>query len=148
MNRVWLLVLAFVGIFAAGAVTGGAIAARSIQRVSQERALEQFAQFHFRKLAEHVTLTQDQKERIRPVMMKAGKDVQEHRREISRLLEKMEADVMAELSPEQRSQYEQMRARTKENERAFQRWVREQRALKGLQTPAANPEKDARDRGP
>ena len=130
MNRPGIVILAFVGIFIAGAISGGFVGARMSESWAHRHAVELFAQQQFKRLGDQLSLTPEQRQRIRPIVTKAGKDIQEHRRDISSIAEKMEADVRQELTKEQREQFDRVRSRMRDNERLFQRWVREQRAHK------------------
>lgn len=143
MNRTAVVVLAFVGIFLAGAISGGFVGARVSETLAHRRAGELFAQQQFKRLAEQLSLTPEQRLRIHPIVTKAGKDVQEHRREISLIAEKMEADVRLQLTDQQREQFDRTRSRLHENEKLFQRWIREQRTRRQDAQGPAGPEAPA-----
>lgn len=136
MNRSVLVVLAFVGVFLAGGVSGGLVGARISDNLAHQKAAELFAQQQFRRLGDQLGLTAEQRQRIRPIITKAGQDVQAHRREILSIASKMEADVRQELTEEQRQQFDRVRNRMRDNERLLQRWIREQRARR--QDPTTN----------
>ncbi len=137
MNRTGVVVLVFVGVFLAGAVSGGFVGARLAESWAHRSAAGMFAQKQFWRVADQLSLASDQRERIGVIITKAAEDVQVHRREISSIAEKMEAAVRHELTEEQRSQFDVVRGRMRENERHFQKWVREQRAhrLEGKSPP-------------
>lgn len=140
MNRTGIVVLVFIGVFLAGAISGGFVGARFSEDYMHRRAAELFAQQQFKRLSDHLGLTPEQRQRIQPIVTKAGKEIQEQRREISSIAEKMEAEVRRELTEEQRKQFDVVRSRMRDNERVFQRWVREQRARR--QEQALNPNSD------
>jgi len=140
MKRTGTAILIFVGIFLAGAVSGGFIGVRMSENWAHRHAAELFAQQQFKRLGDQLSLTPEQRQRIRPIVTKAGKDVQEHRREISSIAEKMEADVRQELTEAQREKFDRVRSRMRDNERIFQRWVHEQRARRLESQTAPGPE--------
>lgn len=128
MNRTGIVVLGFVGVFLAGVVSGGFIGARLAETWAHRSAAGMFAHKQFWRIADQLSLAPEQRERIGVVVTKAAEDVQVHRREISSIAEKMESDVRLELTDEQRTQYNVVSSRVRENEKHFQKWVREQRA--------------------
>lgn len=140
MNRKALVTLAFLGVFIAGAITGGLVGVRVAQTFSRNRATEQFVQQQLKRIADHLSLTPEQRQRIRPIVIAAGRDVQEHRREIFAVTEKMETEIRQILTEQQRVEFDRMRSRLRENEKVFQRWIREQRArrLDALTGPSSN----------
>lgn len=141
MNRPLLVVLAFLGVFLAGAVSGGVVGMRIKDRIARRQAAELFAQQQFKRLSDQLGLSDEQRKRIRPIITRAGKEVQERRREILEIVEIMESDLRKELTETQRQQYDRARNRMRDNERVFQRWLREQRARRfdqqQLNEPAA-----------
>lgn len=128
MNKPVLVVLAFLGIFLAGGVSGALLGVRISDDMAHRRAAELFAQQQFKRIGDQLGLSQEQRGRIRPILTNSGKEVQEHRRAILKIVDKMEADVRQELTDEQRAQYDKVRSRLRDNDRLWQRWLREQRA--------------------
>jgi Spy/CpxP family protein refolding chaperone len=127
MNRVLLVWFAFLGVFAAGAVTGGMIAQRMAKTVIQRRASEQFTEQQFKRVSEQLELTEDQRARIRPIITHAAGEIQLRRRENLAILEKMESDIRSQLTDSQLQKFDDLRERQRENERSIQHWLREQR---------------------
>jgi Spy/CpxP family protein refolding chaperone len=127
MNRTLLVWLAFLGVFAAGAVTGGIVAARMAKTVVQRRASEQFTEQQFKRVSDQLELTDEQRARIRPIITKAAGEIQLRRRENLAILEKMESDIRAQLTDAQLVKFDKIRKRQRENERTLQHWWREQR---------------------
>ena len=122
-----LIIIAFIGVFVAGGITGAVAGARWAQREPHIRASEQYVQTHMRRIADQLGLSPEQRKRIRPILTKAAREVQQHRSEVSAILRKVDADVRNELTEEQRGAYDKLRERNRDKERAFSRWVREQR---------------------
>jgi len=127
MNRVLLVWFAFLGVFAAGAVTGGIVTQRIAKTVVQRRASEQFTEQQFKRVSDQLELTEDQRARIRPIITRAAGEIQLRRRENLAILEKMEADIRSQLTDAQLQKFDELRERQRENERSIQHWLREQR---------------------
>lgn len=142
--RTFVICCACLGIFLAGAVTGGLATARFMRPVTQARAAEHFTRQQFRKVAEQLNLTPEQRERIRPIIFSAARQMQERRREVLSILERMEDEIRTQLDPQQRAKYDEIRGQQRENER---RWLREERARRfpmlngnGPSAPTPTPE--------
>lgn len=148
MQNSWKVILAFVGVFIAGAVFGGVFTMRASGRwlhtpkhvSSGGRPLTPLppgGQFRsqvagpnapaqkrgnaitpmlMREFSRRLTLTPEQKEKIQPIVGRAGEDFQRLRHEnladVSRVTERMYADVSAVLSPVQREELQAMRRRS------------------------------------
>jgi sugar (pentulose or hexulose) kinase len=71
-----------------------------------------------RQITTRLNLTADQKEKIRPIVTRAAEDLQRLRREnlqdTTRVMERMYADVSASLTPEQRTELEEMKRKMQE----------------------------------
>jgi isopentenyldiphosphate isomerase len=122
-----LIIVAFIGVFVAGGITGAVAGARWAQREPHIRASEQYVQSHMRRIADQIGLSPEQRKRIRPILTKAAREVQQHRADVAAILRKVDADVRNELTEEQRVAYDKLRERNRDKERAFSHWVREQR---------------------
>jgi hypothetical protein len=131
VKKTLVLILACFGIFIAGAVTGGFVAARNVKTVTHRRAMEQFTQVQLKRLADQLQLTPEQRVRIRGIATRAGRDVQLRRREILDILDRMETEMKGELTPEQLARFEKIRNRVRDDERSFQKILRERRMMRG-----------------
>jgi hypothetical protein len=136
MNRPWKVILAFVGVFIAGAVFGGFFTLRSAARVVEVNRpktgpakapaskpataapaapapAKGIAPQVMRQLTQRLSPTPEQQKAIRPIVSRAAEDLQrmqkEHLADTTRTTERMYADVAALLTPAQRTQLEQMR---------------------------------------
>jgi hypothetical protein len=147
MDKPWKVITAFVGVFIAGAVFGGVFTLRasgkrlaaelpSIPPAGQQpdgvsqRAAQPPGQLVIqprgnpitptlmRQFTRRLNLSAEQKDRIAPVVSRAGEDLlrlrQEHFADTQRVTERMYADVSAALSPEQRVELEAMRRELQE----------------------------------
>ena len=110
MNKSWKVTLVFVGIFCAGAVVGGFVsllAARSF--VQQRGGPTEFAHFHKGRFDSEVfQLSAQQKVRIDAIIDETSEELRKVRRESGRLYQSMETRIAAELTPDQRREFEEM----------------------------------------
>jgi Spy/CpxP family protein refolding chaperone len=138
MDKPWKVVLAFIGVFIAGAVFGGLFTVGTARRAvvannpngpatpstvvtppaTKASQPPQIAPAIIRQITQRLSLTAEQKEKIRPIVTRAGEDLQRLRREnlqdTTRVMERMYADVSATLTPEQRVELEEMRRKMQE----------------------------------
>ena len=151
MDKPWKVIFAFVGVFIAGAIFGGLFTLRAAGRVfsklpppavagpapkAKAPAAPPIGVAMMRQLTQKLKLTPEQKEKIRPIVARAGADLQRLRREnlqdTTRVMERMHEDIAASLTPEQRSELEQMR-------KSMQERVSAQNAKSG-DAPAGEPD--------
>jgi len=177
MDKAWKVVLAFVGIFAAGGVTGGLIALRvASARASTAAAVEttppatpsatanntqtsgvgnvttthpagaeparaaaqapeQLGPQLFRRFTNQLGLTQEQRQKIRPIEVRSIEEINRVRRDsvhsVQLLIDKTEDDIRAVLTSEQAAKFDVMVAaqhdRIEKFAVEFQKRQREQR---------------------
>ena len=143
MNKAWQLVLIFVGIFFAGAVTGGFVAVRYARAMVQKRVAEQFGILQLKQFGDQLQLTREQRDRIKPILFRAGEQLRDLQKDRVAVTEQMEADLKKELTEAQGAKYEELRNEQRnerrERDRRMQRWLKEQR-----NAPAALPEAPAK----
>jgi hypothetical protein len=136
MEKPWKVVLAFIGVFIAGAVFGGvftlrtagkrivdrpgksAPAADAVAQPKQSPPQSGIAPALMRQFTQNIKLTNAQKEKVRPLVNRAAEDLQRLRREnlenTVRVMERMYTDVAAWLTVEQRGQLDAMRTKMQE----------------------------------
>jgi hypothetical protein len=164
MDRPWKVILAFVGVFIAGAVFGGFFTLRSAARVAEATRpkasaakvsagktpapapaaapapAKGIAPQVMRQLTQRLSPTPEQQKAIRPIVSRAAEDLQrmqkEHLADTTRTTERMYADVAALLTPAQRTQLEQMRQEMLERVRKV-REKRDEGAADGAAKTAA-----------
>ena len=121
MERSWKVILAFTGVFLAGAICGGLIPPRALKLfrpAGRPPATEAFWPQMMQRLERRLDLTPEQREKIRPIVRRTQEDVQRLRREnlvgVSRAMERMHADIADVLTPEQRTKSEELRQHLRE----------------------------------
>lgn len=127
MNRRLKVILVFVGVFLAGAISGGAIAMRVLKSDRPDWRRGTRLQLMDR-LVEELKLTEAQREKISPIVVRAQEETQALRREsllaIAVVMDRMHADMGVELTPEQRVKLEEMRKRFRERAERMRREFR------------------------
>jgi hypothetical protein len=149
MGGSWKVILAFVGVFIAGAIFGGLFTARSAGRRFAAQQAEQAAlaatqpapapqtapatrpananrppaqnvtPVMLRRLTTQLKLTDEQREKIRPIVARADEDMQFLRREnfrsTTRVLDRMHADIAVLLTDQQRADLEVLKHKMQES---------------------------------
>ena len=130
MNQRWKVILIFVGVFLAGAICGGPVAARLLRPPRPDWRPGGMRLQVMERLEKELTLTEAQKERVRPLVLRAQEETQHMRREnirnIAIVMDRMHADIAAELTPAQRIKLEEMRKRFRERAERVRGEFREQ----------------------
>ena len=113
MNKPWLVCFMLVAIFACGGVSGGLVAYRVARRNAWHHpSPEVWGARQMDRVTAGLRLTPAQVARIQPIVKRNIEELAALRRQSMRtsrkILERMEAEVAAELTPEQRIQYEQL----------------------------------------
>lgn len=139
MNKSFTTVFALVGIFLCGAIVGGVVSVRYANvTVQKKAAAQQLSKQQWVRITNRLDLTPEQREKINTIVA-AYMEQQQDARKIERAAaEKLHTEVRATLTPEQADEYDKVRARDRENERLWQRWYREQRAMHG-ESPLVTP---------
>ena len=124
MNKPWKLVLLLAGIFLAGGVTGAFVALKVVrERIAQRPGPEQWAPLHLKRLAERLELKPEQQEVLRPIIKRNMDELNRLRTyamgETRSVIERMEREGSGQLTPEQRTKFDQMNKEFRE--RAKQR---------------------------
>jgi hypothetical protein len=128
MNQPWKVVLAFVGVFVAGLICGGPLLNWARERLQENRP--PFAERTMRRFEKEFELTDAQKERIAPILQRTQTDWRQFRqdnmRNLTGVIDRMHADIAAELNPEQRSKLEEISNEFRKRAERFRGRVREQ----------------------
>lgn len=132
----WKVILAMSGIFVAGAATGTFVTLGAVKTMAERRGLAQppapWSPQQMRRLAEALSLTDEQLARIRPIVRRNMEDMGRLRQftatEMRRNLERMEREISAELTPEQQGKFREM-------QEMMRRRVLERRREGGLERP-------------
>lgn len=154
MNPNGKVILAFVGVFMAGAVFGGFFAQRLARPpaaepapIRPERPADgQFAVMILKRLSQRLELTPEQEAAIRPIVAEADQEMRRLRRESFReslaVAERMHAEVATILTEAQRRQLEQMKQAMRE------RWAQDRQRRWGEGPPPNGEPRRERPRPP
>jgi hypothetical protein len=121
-EKPWKLVLLLVGIFGAGCVAGGFVTLEFLHKKMRERgAPEHWGPARLKLLSERLDLSKDQVERLKPIIRRDVEDLNRLRQqsfgETRRILERMERDIAAVLTPEQKVKFQELSEEMKERAR-------------------------------
>jgi Spy/CpxP family protein refolding chaperone len=133
MVKTWQVVLATVGIFIAGLVTGGATALGVVKWIARHPRfnpagmplvgprpgqVQQFGPQLMRSFANQLDLTDEQRSRIGPIVKSTAAQLSHERREVqltsALAIEKMQDEIAEILTPTQRVKFELLIARQRE----------------------------------
>lgn len=148
MEKPWKVIFAFVAVFIAGAVFGGLFTLRASggrrpsgsftafdrqgggpngpggngwQKQGQFQGMGAIGPGMLGQLSRNLKLTDDQKEKIRPVVLKAAEEIQRLSREniqnTTKIVERMHLDIATWLTPKQRDELEDMKLQMRERVR-------------------------------
>ncbi len=113
MNKSWKVVLAFAGVFLAGAIFGGALAPH-LKRFERPEPRPPLVERMMQRFDEQLQLTSEQKQKVRPIVERMSEETLRMRRESSvefrAMMDRMTAELARELTPEQRVRLDEMRA--------------------------------------
>jgi len=147
MTAMLKIILAVSGIFVAGAVTGGFVGVRIVERIARDqRAQQRMGPTEIGgRLAEQLNLTPEQREKLRPIIGKTTEELRNVRREsssqITALVKKMDAELAKILSEEQRVRLIEIRAKEEERRQKWQA-ERAERAKRNEQRAPGGPAHD------
>lgn len=135
-SKTWKLVLLLGGIFLGGMVVGGALTLHFGQQFIQRRTNpEQWGPERLRMLARHLDLSPGQMEQLRPVVHRNMSELAELRqdafRETRRVLERLEQEIAAVLTPEQKVKFKELNEELRERARRQMERRRQERERRG-----------------
>ena len=145
MNKSWQVCLVLTAIFAAGGVSGGLVAYRVARRnLPGPPPPEVWVPRQFERFARVLDLTPEQRQHIQPILEKNIEELADLRRQSMRtsreILDRMDAAIATELTPEQRVKFERIVKERRENWRRIQeRGGRGGRERPGEPHPAETP---------
>jgi hypothetical protein len=137
------VVLAMLGIFVAGTVVGGFGTTAWRRHARSQLTAREFSERHFQHVVDYLELTDEQVERVRPMMAEFADQIRAVRREsfgeVREVFREMNAHLEAELTPEQLVKHheflEKQRARF---DRAAKRRGDDRRSGNGAASPGGN----------
>ena len=124
MNKPWKIVLVLLGIFIAGGVTGAFVMIRvGRQMLAHRPGPEQWAPNHLKRLVERLDLKPEQSAAIRPIVQRDMEELNrlrsESMAEAKKVMERMEREISAQLTPEQRTKFDQLNKEMRERAKKF-----------------------------
>lgn len=148
-QKSWVIVLLLAGIFLAGGVTGSFVTLWMSHSVMAQRAApERWGPTRLKMLAERLELTPSQLEQVRPIVHRDMSELsrlrQEGVRATRQVLQRMEKDIAAVLTPEQRVKFEELNREMHERARRVmerRRHDRRRGSGEGENGPRPPPEK-------
>jgi Spy/CpxP family protein refolding chaperone len=154
MIKTWQVALATLAIFVGGLVTGGATAFGLMHWVAVHRPgvalqfvgrnqVQQFGPQLMRSFEDKLDLTDDQKALIEPIVKRTAGQLGRDRREVQLTsaiaIEKMQDEIAAVLTPDQRTKFEALIAKQRERLQQFRkRQMQENQGLGGRPAQAGD----------
>lgn len=147
MNKPWQVILVLIGIFAAGGVAGGFVTARVLrERILNRPVPEEWAPKHLKRLHDRLALTPEQDELIRPIVRRNMEHLNRIRNssleETKTVVEGMQREISAQLTPEQRAKFERMNRELREMREAREKAEKAKRANAGRPEDGPRPPRD------
>jgi hypothetical protein len=142
MKRKLLIITAFVGVFAFGLLAGGVSMFSLGRTLLDRRVVELTTQKQWRAWADELQMTPEQRKEARTIILRTTRDRVAVQRDLQRINQRMERDLMEVLGPEQQKRFRALRGQTHQEERHWQKWLREQRRLKQTPPGADEPTKE------
>jgi Spy/CpxP family protein refolding chaperone len=140
MNKPWKVILAFFGVFLAGAVFGGFVSLRVARSHDfRSAAMDKFTPMLLRRFADRLELTPEQLVKIRPIVTATEVELRRLRnsgfKETIAVAESMNEQIAKVLTPGQLSKLEELKMEMRE------RWRRERpaRNIEGGRLPPPPP---------
>jgi len=133
MNKTFLTIFALIGIFLCGAIVGGVISVRYVRPITvQKKAVEQQLNSQpWMRITNSLNPTDMQREKIRAIINAYMQERQNINKATQAATDKAHAGISEVLTPAQCVEYEAIRAKMRESDKAWQRWFRDQRAKYG-----------------
>lgn len=127
-DKPWKLVLLLTGIFLAGLVAGSFGTARLRELGPKRQPPDQWGTSRIKMLAERLDLTPSQVDQLRPIIKRDTEELNRLRessmKETQRVFQRMEDDIAAMLTPEQKVKFD---ALNKEMRERWQKFLKDRR---------------------
>ena len=118
MNQPWKVILAFTGVFIAGAIFGAALSPSWLKFERAPKQRPPLSERMLQRLDKEVNLTEEQRAKLRPIAKRMEEETHRMRREgaitYRTIMDGLTAEMALELTPEQRVKLEEMRKRFRE----------------------------------
>lgn len=147
MSKPWQVILVLIGIFAAGGVAGGFVTLRVCKDKLVNRPVpEEWAPKHLKRLNDRLALTPEQQEQIRPIVRRSMEQLNRIRNtsveETKTVVEGMQREISAKLTPEQRTKFERMNRELREMREAREKAEKAKRMHLGRPEDGTRPPRD------
>jgi Spy/CpxP family protein refolding chaperone len=124
MDKPWKVILAFTGIFIAGILIGGLVTLRWGRNFAPRPAMgDQYGPALMQRLVKQLDLTSEQQAKVKPIVDSATEELRQLRRTTQRttagVLERMQGDIAAVLTPEQKAKFDLQVSTQRERIRRF-----------------------------
>ncbi len=124
MDKPWKVILAFTGIFLAGVLVGGSVALRVGRNILHRAPMgDEYGPRMMKQLTSELDLTADQQAKVEPIVTSASEELRALRRSTQRMsaavLVRMQGEIAAQLTPEQKTKFDAMVAKQKERVKRF-----------------------------
>jgi hypothetical protein len=131
MKKPFHIILILAGVFVCGAVAGGALSIRYYERFVSNKGADRFILQQTRELGEALALTPEQKKETRVLFSRFMEEQRGVRKQFEAVNQRMIEAFEAVLTPEQRTLFQEHRAKRREAERLRMRELRERRERDG-----------------
>ena len=125
------IILILIGVFICGGVAGGALSIRYYERFVANKGADRFILQQTRELGETLALTPEQKKETRVLFSRFMEEQRGVRKQFEAVNQRMIAAFEAVLTPEQRTLFQEHRAKRREADRQRVRELRERREREG-----------------
>jgi len=147
MSKPWQVILVLIGIFVAGGVAGGFVTLRVCKDKLVNRPVpEEWAPKHLKRLNDRLELTPEQQEQIRPIVRRNMEQLNRIRNtfveETKTVVEGMQREISAKLTPKQRTKFERMNRELREMREAREKAEKARRANAGRPEDGPRPPRD------
>jgi len=124
MDKPWKVILAFTGIFLAGILVGGLVTLRWGKNFGSRLPMgEQYGPQLMKRLVNQLDLTPEQQAKVKPIVDQATDELRQLRRSAQRtttaVIERMQGEISAVLTPEQKAKFDAQIAQQRERMKRF-----------------------------
>lgn len=115
MNKSFKAISVFAGVFLAGAVVGGVVTwqlNRALMHQHMAQAEQRFVGQQLRRMSSDLNLSEEQTVQVKVILDRTGEELRKHREETFKaakvIIDRMHADIVLLLTPEQKQRMEEL----------------------------------------